>query len=834
MTQDPRPRHSVVQDPGRRRSTLDSSGRPPVIVTTTQKQQPGSTHSSSHRNPSPVRHSHRASEGQFFTQPASTTRSRPNAPLYSPTSLEDDYSRSRDRTDSFATRDAEAYRNTRPSVVYPSDPRHSTAAVDYGDEGYQYTNAGELARYDLDHPKRARSRHRESMDRGYYRPNISYNAEQRSLNINTSADLSRNYAMNTSRPYEGGGRGGPPPSTRGFDKINRSFDSNPDVPPTAPSAPAPAMGARLGDPNPSSSTSSEWRDGRRNRPVSLYQEGTGHSSHHDDYYRSREDERNVRELRDRERESDRTRDSQQFYDESVPSRGFGIRTGPAEAEHDGRRDRDYRREETRRRSDEDLPPRGSRDSDMERDGRYRGRADHKDDRRESRDGRRNSDDENGRDRSRLRDKLTSGVGIAAAAMGLKSAMKGDEPDSEPRRRRSPSQVVVERRIEPERSEQPAVTEREKLTDRSRDKDKDRDNEREREWERQDSKDRADARARNRREAEARLNGDTAVSASDSDEGRKGSRGRRLSIGFNPNDASDISKLREQLKTSDKDKDKDKEEVQSRPAIVETRRARSQSRTRSRSRSRSGSVSEHKDAQAPRDSKSKLQEEDDSRGRMVVAAPESEMKMVRVVSPPRDKSDEKPLKGILKQPKDRFPEPSSFVREGAAPHKEDKKAKEVPPGARWTKISRKVVNPEALTIGKERFEVRDDFVIVLRVLSKEEIQAYASATQVLRERRRDRGGAGGDDEDKEKEREKDKDDDRDYDDDGRRRRRHRRHHGEDDDDDYRRERERDDDRRRRNGRKEEDDEPYERRSTRDSDSYHHRSHRERERERAAEI
>lgn len=110
---------------------------------------------------------------------------------------------------------------------------------------------------------------------------------------------------------------------------------------------------------------------------------------------------------------------------------------------------------------------------------------------------------------------------------------------------------------------------------------------------------------------------------------------------------------------------------------------------------------------------------------------SEEKAVRVVSPPREKGDGKPLKGILKQPRPKFPEEQNFIREGAAPHKDDKKAKDVPPGAKWTKISRKVVNPEALTIGKERFEVRDDFVIVLRVLDKEEIQAYAAATQVLR-------------------------------------------------------------------------------------------------------
>ena len=105
--------------------------------------------------------------------------------------------------------------------------------------------------------------------------------------------------------------------------------------------------------------------------------------------------------------------------------------------------------------------------------------------------------------------------------------------------------------------------------------------------------------------------------------------------------------------------------------------------------------------------------------------------MRVVSPPREKDEKKPLKGILKQPSSKFPEERNPVREGVAPHKDDKTKQNVPPGARWTKISRNLVNPEALTIGKERFEDRDDFVIVLRVLSKEEIEAYTVATAQLR-------------------------------------------------------------------------------------------------------
>ncbi|KAE8445214.1 hypothetical protein EG329_013586 [Mollisiaceae sp. DMI_Dod_QoI] len=80
------------------------------------------------------------------------------------------------------------------------------------------------------------------------------------------------------------------------------------------------------------------------------------------------------------------------------------------------------------------------------------------------------------------------------------------------------------------------------------------------------------------------------------------------------------------------------------------------------------------------------------------------------------------KGVLEPPEERPPEDSFLVREGVDSTNE----KYIPPGARWTKISRKLVNPEALEVGKERYEARDDFVIVLRVLSgQEEIQDYAT-------------------------------------------------------------------------------------------------------------
>lgn len=61
-------------------------------------------------------------------------------------------------------------------------------------------------------------------------------------------------------------------------------------------------------------------------------------------------------------------------------------------------------------------------------------------------------------------------------------------------------------------------------------------------------------------------------------------------------------------------------------------------------------------------------------------------------------------------------------------------KGIPPGARWTKIDRRLVNPEALEAAHERFEERLDCVIVLRVLTKEEIQKLADRTREIRGKR----------------------------------------------------------------------------------------------------
>ena len=109
---------------------------------------------------------------------------------------------------------------------------------------------------------------------------------------------------------------------------------------------------------------------------------------------------------------------------------------------------------------------------------------------------------------------------------------------------------------------------------------------------------------------------------------------------------------------------------------------------------------------------------------------------RVVTP---SNEEKPMpppapKSILRKPRDKFPEHPDTVREGVAPHKEMPK-KDVPPNARWTKINRKLVNPEALEQDGIRFNEYVDHVIVLKAMDLEEIEKYTRKTAEIREKRR---------------------------------------------------------------------------------------------------
>lgn len=104
--------------------------------------------------------------------------------------------------------------------------------------------------------------------------------------------------------------------------------------------------------------------------------------------------------------------------------------------------------------------------------------------------------------------------------------------------------------------------------------------------------------------------------------------------------------------------------------------------------------------------------------------------VQLVEPVKEKETAKP-RGILKPARQvPFPEDPNPIREGVAPLKDATKDG-IPPNARWTKISRVLVNPEALEKAQERFEERDDYVIVLRVISREEIKKLADKTKEIR-------------------------------------------------------------------------------------------------------
>ncbi|KAG8525874.1 uncharacterized protein KY384_000634 [Bacidia gigantensis] len=120
-----------------------------------------------------------------------------------------------------------------------------------------------------------------------------------------------------------------------------------------------------------------------------------------------------------------------------------------------------------------------------------------------------------------------------------------------------------------------------------------------------------------------------------------------------------------------------------------------------------------------------------------SGPDRAPRAPRVISPTNENAEaaapKLPPKGILKTPRVRFPEEPQTTREGVAPLDAAKKG--IPQEARWTKINRRLVNPEALEQEGVRFEEFPDHVIVLKVLSEEEISKYTQVTHEVRERRR---------------------------------------------------------------------------------------------------
>ncbi|KAH8662005.1 hypothetical protein BX600DRAFT_308001 [Xylariales sp. PMI_506] len=734
VTKDPITRSASVRDTSRTRhrsSTMDSGPVKPIIVTTNHSRpHNSSSHNTSGRSGSPSRDPYRSSEETYYAQPASSIRSRSHTRHGGVTSDNEEFYRLRERVGGDDRLRAPGRPHSRQSM-YVGTSRPSTSAIDFGLEDYEYTKPSDLARYDLDHDRpRSRTGRRDSIERGhYYRPSVSV----------VSSDVSA----------RSDGRRGPPPTASGLDRYNRNaaagiYDRPSVAMPALPAVPPPppvdtTRRSGLLDAPPSPSV--ERRGSRSGRPVSLYQDFP-RMSQADEMYRPRDEERVHRERRDRER------GDEAFRDDAIASRGFGIRPEllehqehrrPVEIErrdHEDRPRREHDEREPKRRSDDDLDKSRGRGERRPSEVKERPvRVEESKERRDSKDSGRGE---------KIREKVTQGLGAAAAAIGLgavaRDGDKGEDKDPKvsPRRRRDSevdgdplgSRATERYKLKESEAErkssprgEPIIVEQRGDLKKDRVNSTDDTGSRERERDKELNKDRDREKDRNRREAEAKLVGakdDTRENSPYSDDSASGNtrRRHRASSAFNPTDTKGLMDLKAQLAAMEvTEKSKEKE----RPA------ARDRSSDPDVAVSSGSSISEKQ----PVSRTSRDRPRDESRGRDL-AIVEPEQKQVRVVSPPRDKSDQKPIKGILKQPTSQFPEEPNPIREGVAPHKDDKTKKDVPQGARWTKINRRLVNPEALTIGKERFEVRDDFVIVLRVLSKEEIQAYATATAQLRE------------------------------------------------------------------------------------------------------
>ncbi|CAO1596949.1 hypothetical protein XANCAGTX0491_000776 [Xanthoria calcicola] len=122
-------------------------------------------------------------------------------------------------------------------------------------------------------------------------------------------------------------------------------------------------------------------------------------------------------------------------------------------------------------------------------------------------------------------------------------------------------------------------------------------------------------------------------------------------------------------------------------------------------------------------------------------------VLRRSSPPSLSQEVQPGKSAMRSPTEKFPENLDFIRPGVATSKDSG----VSSKALRTRIRRELVDPEVLDRGRERYEKNEDFVVILRGLTREEIQEYATQTQKLRVQRQQIpdshsyvGGQSGDD------------------------------------------------------------------------------------------
>lgn len=617
------------------------------------------------------------------------------------------------------------------SSYHPTSSKPSRHAhADLGDNGYSYTDPASMYRDTEPAWRRPRAG---SMERG-----------------------SRPSSMIVDRPLRSSARElGPPPSTRGFDKINGGIPRS--------SGRSNSIERRDRYQDPYSSDSGPHRSSSTRHAPAVHQEPprereTRRAETYDDYGRGREVEIKRHSTHDRG-----------FEDHQVASRGFGIATGPPpsvhdqyaldrqplHATHDPQRAPPVDYAPSAYHSDRGAESRMPEPRRPERPVSYepprpeRPRAEH----------RRDDSRQDGNRESRA-------VPVAAGAIAGMAATAGIA-------------AAAGKAKEREREERSSSEERERQRRREYD-------ERDRRDDRHDDRERRDERRSSRLPEERRealppppppqpappVAAPAYAMAQEAD--RPKSRDRPYPNEENPppkplrKPSPEGSEVERPRHYAERDSDRgrkdpappaaaldpdeeyrrriaqaEKEAEQSRRAAADRqdsdsdggrdRRRRRDRADRERSRSRSRGRDERSRASPPSQGPSRYSD------RELVDEPESDKlnpdapgKSVQIVVPRKDQSP--PIKGILRKPTEKFPEDPEPIREGVAPHKDSLKGREIPAGARWTRIDRKLVNPEALERAKERFEERQDCVIVLRVLTKEEIQKLADKTKAIREER----------------------------------------------------------------------------------------------------
>lgn len=571
----------------------------------------------------------------------------------------------------------------REGTVYPGSRGRSshcnslgTASDNYMETGYTLTNPPSLAQHDLDHTE----------PRHAHRRRGSADSRCRPVSALSMADLG-------AKSFDARERG-PPPSTRGRDKLPSRSTTFFDLPPRARGEMAQEL---------------DSRSSRKSRPVSMYQERESPRIHREGTYSSRESEARDRAPRENIHPNNRYDEDDDDDKNSEPPRSSEKYGHSDRKDHKGRESlaatlglaaagalhltaaaqgKDHERERERDREDRDEPSRRPRDdSDEERRRRRRteervstaAELDNRNTKTYTREGGSESP-------PRERDPLPSGE-YDGASPKVRHRSTSQSPPREPRS--SPS--LSDGRARREHNTVPERTKEETPMSRT-----------------------------------TSHCGSTKVpdhSSSSENEGRSSRKELpppppTSTAAFNPKDTSDLRALKALMSRQEESKDTRRPAGGANPSI-NTRERDYDSREDDRGRRDLRLIDE---TQPP----SQLRE--------------PQQHQIRVVSPPREtpdaKAEEKPVKGILRPPREKFPEDPEHIREGVAPLKDAKK-EGVPPDARWTQISRALVNPEALELGKERYEERQDRVIVLRVLSKDEIEQYAVVTEAIRAEREEK-------------------------------------------------------------------------------------------------